>query len=87
MSRTEGEFRCKSFLSHVFCVFKTHDVTSFVIDRYSRNNILPQRSRGRRGAIGFRSLVEASPGESALRQIQQFQHIVLACGGVSVLVF
>ena len=43
------------FLSHVFCVFKTHDVTSFVIGRYSRNNILPQRSRGRRGAISFRS--------------------------------
>ena len=33
------------FLSHVFYVFKTHDVTSFVIDRDSRNNILPQRTR------------------------------------------
>ena len=30
------------FLSHVVC----HDVTSFVIDRDSRNNILPQRTRG-----------------------------------------
>ena len=37
--------------------------------------------------IGFRSLVEAGPGLSALRQIQQFQQIVLACGSVSVLVF
>ena len=34
------------FLSHVFCAFKTRDVTGFVIDRDSRNNIFPQRSRG-----------------------------------------
>ena len=32
-------------LSHS-CVFKTHDVTSFVIDRDSCNDILPQWSRG-----------------------------------------
>ena len=75
------------FLSHVFCVFKTHDVTGLVIDRGSRNNILPQRSQHSRGATGFRSLVEASPGLSALRQIQQFQQIILARTSVSVLVF
>ena len=28
------------FLSHVFCAFKTHDVTSFVIDRHSRKKFL-----------------------------------------------
>ena len=34
-------------LSHsCVCAFETHDVTSFVIDRDSCNNILPQCSRG-----------------------------------------
>ena len=35
-----------NLLGHVFCVFKTHYVTSFVIDRDSRNNIIPPWSRG-----------------------------------------
>ena len=71
------------FLIHVFCAVKTHDVTCFVIDRESRNKILPQWC----DAISFRSLVEAGPGLSTLSQIQPFQQIVLACGCAFVLVF
>ena len=87
MSRTEGKFRCKSFSVMRFVFSGTHTVTSFVIDRVSRNNILPQWSRGCRGAIGFRSLVGASPDLSALKQFRQFQQIVFARRRVSMLVF
>ena len=41
-----GQISMQVFDNHVFCVFETHDVTSFVIDRDSRNNILPQWSQG-----------------------------------------
>ena len=34
-----GQIPMQIFPIHVFCVFKSHDVTSFVIDRDSRNNI------------------------------------------------
>ena len=67
----KGQIPIHIFLIHVLCVFKTQDVTSFVINRDSCNNILPQWSRRCRGAISFRSLVEPSPGLSIFRHTQQ----------------
>ena len=51
--RNEAPYECHEqranfdvHLSHscVFCVFEAHDTTSFVIDRNSRNNIIPRWS-------------------------------------------
>ena len=64
MSRTEGMCRYTSFSLMSFVYSKTHVVTSFVIMRDSCHYILPQWSRGWRGAFGVRSLVETSPGLS-----------------------
>ena len=54
------------FLVHVFRVLQTCDVTRFFTNRYSRQNILPQQSRGSQGAISCRSLGETNPGWNIL---------------------
>ena len=68
------------------CVFvlQTHDVTSLSSIVIRAITFLPQRSRGRRGAIDFRSLVETSPGLSIFRHTQQFQQVVFTRGCVIV---
>ena len=84
---SRGQISVQIFVTQVFCVFKTHDVTRCVVNRDSGNNMFPQRSRGWRGAISFRSFIETSPGLSIFRPSQQFQQVVLASGCMFVLVF
>ena len=66
MSRNRGRVAVQIFLVQMFCVLRTHDVTSWVINRDSCNNSLPQWSRGWCDKFSL-SFDETSPGLSSLQ--------------------